>query len=174
MKTLIISTIVLLSTLAHAEQQFIQCQATPEEYANNRLPAVMLPKMEIKIAHQTAVSVVGQIEPVTTLVHQNYEIRISGYITKPGNRWIKGGTNLLITAELLEKADETGPRKVLDSDVAGSDTVNSPKQLEATQQGAIATRNHLNNSDYLSARERKEEIKKDQLTSVSVSCELVK
>lgn len=175
MKTLIftILTIIILQNHAKANEAYIQCYATPEEYANNRLPEVKFPPLEIRMIQEDLITVFGEVKSQTFPVHQNYEIRLSGHIVKPGSSWVDGGTELIMSAELLQTDSTQNSRKVLDKDTHDSDNVRRPEELKNLQAGKITTTHYLANSDYLTDHEAKKEISKTQLVGVNVHCDLV-
>ncbi len=174
MKTLLITIIALMTSNAFAAQ-YIQCEATPEEYADNTKSAIVLPKIEVVVDENLSspTHLMAWIKEVKFPLYRNFEITLEGNLMKPTSTWIKGGSAMMLTAKLYE-INAKGVRKILAQDLAWSNTLSSPKAAEEVKNGAIRTYSKLENYDYISAADRGVKVAKDQLTSVSVTCELVR
>ncbi len=152
--------------------QLVACKFKPEQYANNKFEFQPLAEFPIEIKDQSDISLVGRIKEQETKIDEVYSLRISGFVTRPGGAWVKGGTLMLVTATLLQR-DNQG-KILLSSHVESSDQVRNEKMLDERKNGQIATRHHLENTIYLNMRERNEKIDPTQLTSIELICEVVK
>ena len=182
MKTIIIilTTILGMQCFAANDQQYVQCEVKPGVYGKNNLSAVKSPMLPVKIRELEASQPVdstfllGEIEPSSFAIHDNYEVRVSGFVSKPGNNWAKNEAVLLLTAELLQIVRGKSSKRLLSAAVAGSNSVANEAQLAAVKSGRLKTTHHLYNSDYLLAKEEGLKIPKEMLFEASVECRLVR
>jgi hypothetical protein len=164
-----------LPCLASAEQA-VRCQYKPEQYANNRFEYKALGELAIDMTNSSEISQFAKIRDAEFVMEDGYAVRLSGYATKPGGNWVKGGSELLMVATLLQikpGADGKMGKTVLSQDVSSSDTVDSEKALALVKEGKLITRHHLDNNMYLNMAEQGAKISATMLTGVSVTCEVV-
>src|SRR5690606_9594405 len=96
-----------------------------------------------------------------------------GHVSKPGSRWIDGGTQILLGTQLSIDSQE-GESRVIAVNGGDSNTVQQPKDIEKIQSGKVAVEVTLRNSDYYTDVINGRKIAEDALVNIQVRCELLR
>ena len=180
-KILAIAIALPIYSLAQAEvteatgapaKQAVRCVGKLDRYANNRAPMLEIGLLPIKILDDSLTMRTAVIEGKDLPLQDGYSVSVSGLLMRPGNFWNKTGS--FMSVQVMLSKIENGKKRYLSQTTVDTNSVRSPKQLEALTKGQIKVQATLMDIDYVNERANSSAAPAaDRVVNSIVECELV-